>query len=204
MSLKPNNPNQPHDVLKILHKQADIRHGAGGADGHRGRALRVHASHRPVSRHHASDGFGLGGLSGRERAHGGAGRRRPDRGAGQRRRKHALYEFVEFRRPIFSHHHLPQRHRPRPGGHRRAEPHVAGHLHPARGRDPAGCQRPQGVDQPGAVLHARERRPGALRRPLSGQLRTAQPGRPALARGGRGRRAGVRRRAVQHARLARP
>ena len=161
------------------------------------------SSRRAVSADHAADRPGHGALSRRERADGRRHRGAADRAAGQRRRKNALHAVdVGERRHLCADRDVRGRHRSRPGAGAGPESNL-GDDGVAAGCG-AGARRRDQEEEHGdpADHHAHVARQIA-RQPVPEQLRHHQPEGHDRAHSRRRRRAGVRDRPVQHARLAR-
>ena len=191
------------EIIELLHRPPDLRRGHLGVHHHRGPARALQAADQRVSGGRAAASHRARLLSGREpqgdRRHGGGAPRAGDR----RRRGHALH-VLDFHHGRLSHAHGDlqdrRRHRPRAGA--GAEPRLAGVAAPARRGAQSRRQHRQGLLQP----HAR-RQPHLsqwpLRLALPAQLCGPQHQGRAGAASWHGRRAGVRRRRLLDAGVAR-
>ncbi len=188
----------------FLHRQADLRGGAVDRD----LRCRPDRDSDPAGRRIPGSGAAVGGgahgLPGRQPQGHRRDRRHPFGGGDQRRRGHDVPQVGgRLGRRAADDRHLPPGHRPGCGRGEGAEPRGAGAGAPARGRAPAGRDHAEAVadlpDGGAPDLAGRQ-----VRHPVPAQLRApARQGRAGAHPGG-GRRAGLRRRRLRHARLAGP
>ena len=163
-----------HEPLQVLHRPADLRRRAVGADLPRRPDRAARAADLGISRGRAALGRGARAVSRRQpegdRRDGGD----ADRGSDQRRRGHALHEQPgDHRRPDDADRHVQARHRPRQGAAAGAEPRLAGRAAAARGSAPPRRHDGQELARPdhGRASAVAER---PLRHDLPAQLRGAE------------------------------
>ena len=193
-----------HELLEILHRPADFRRRAVGADLRCGAFVSSGASDLRISGSHPADRGRSRAISRRKSEGDRRVRRHTDRGTDQRRREHALHEQPGHRRrPDDLERHVSPGHRSGQGAAACAEPRVPGRAAPARSDPPARHH-----DREKLARHDAGRAPAVAERPLrhdvSAQLRRAERQGPARAHSGRGAGGDLGRRRLFDAHLARP